>query len=124
MRRAPYVCVCLAAALSAASSVIGAQGTLRVLTWLPRDLARPTDIITITFDRPVAGSIEHVVDPSHLVRIEPAIRMRVEWRDPSTIRVLPLEPLLPGHRYDVTVDTGFSSFDGSKLRAPHHFARR
>ncbi|MDP1892004.1 MAG: alpha-2-macroglobulin family protein, partial [Gemmatimonadaceae bacterium] len=99
----------------------GAQDTLRVLDHLPREVARPGDIITITFDRPVAGSLEHMVEPSRIVRIDPAVHARMEWRDPSTIRVVPLEPLEPGRRYTFTVDTAFSAFDGSRLAAPERF---
>ncbi len=98
-----------------------AQDTLRVLDHLPREVARPGDVITITFDRPVAGSLEHMVEPSRIVRVEPAVRARMEWRDPSTIRIVPLEPLQPGRRYTFTVDTAFAAFDGSRLAAPERF---
>lgn len=104
-----------------AGGAVHAQDTLRVLDHLPREVARPGDVITITFDRPVAGSLEHMVEPSRIVRIDPDVRARMEWRDPSTIRIVPLEPLEPGRRYTVTVDTTFASFDGSRLAAPERF---
>ncbi len=100
----------------------GAQDPLRVLNHMPRDVARPTEVITITFDRPVVGTLEHAVDPSRIVHIAPDVQMRVEWRDPSTIRIIPLELLTPGNHYDITIDTGFGAFDGSRLAAPEHFA--
>jgi uncharacterized protein YfaS (alpha-2-macroglobulin family) len=99
----------------------GAQEPLHVLEHMPREATKPVDIITITFDRPVVGTLEHAVDPSRFVRISPEVEMRIEWRDPSTIRIVPLEPLIPGNRYNVTVDTGFGAFDGSRLAAPEHF---
>ena len=103
-----------------ASTVARAQDPLRVLDHMPHKAASPTSVITVTFDRPVAGTLEHTVDPSRVVHLTPELRVRVEWRDPSTVRIVPLEPLLPGLHYDVTVDTGFAAIDGSRLAAPEH----
>ena len=111
----------LATALSATAPRLGAQAPLAVLDHSPRDVARPTDVITITFDRPVTGSLEHTVDAAKVVRLDPKVNARFEWRDPSTIRIVPLEPLAPGARYDITVDTTFGAFDGTHLAAPARF---
>jgi hypothetical protein len=48
-------------------------------------------VITVTFDRPVAGSLDRTVDPRGLFRIEPSVPGTVDWRDPVTIRA-PLGP--------------------------------
>jgi alpha-2-macroglobulin len=122
MRRAPIQVLLLAASLVLAPSASSAQEPLHILTYAPRDIARPTDVITVTFDRSVTGMVEHSVDPSGIVRIEPTIKMRIEWRDPSTIRIVPLEPLFPGRRYAITIDTGFTAIDGSRLAAPARLA--
>src|ERR1019366_7445873 len=105
----------------AATGALGAQEPLRVLQHLPQSQARPNDVITITFDRPVSGLLERSVDPARFVRVEPDVQARIEWRDPSTIRIIPGAPLEPAHRYVVTVDTGFEAFDGSRLRTPERF---
>ncbi len=112
----------VASALLLAAATAGSQEPLHVLDHMPRDVARPTDVITITFDRPVAGTPDHIVDPSRIVKLSPELRVRAEWRDPSTVRLVPLEPLTPGDRYDITVDTAFTAIDGSRLAAPERFA--
>ena len=117
----PALLAILAATLLAPPATAHAQEPLRVLQQMPRDIARPTDVITITFDRPVAGTLEHTIDLSRFVRIEPAVRARIEWRDPSTIRIVPLDPLEPAHRYRITIGTGFDALDGSRLAAPERF---
>ena len=93
----PALLAIVAATLLAPPATARAQEPLRVLQQLPRDVARPTDVITITFDRPVAGTLEHTIDLSRFVRIEPA------------------------HRYVITIDTGFDALDGSRLAAPERF---
>ncbi|MFN9577750.1 MAG: alpha-2-macroglobulin family protein [Gemmatimonadota bacterium] len=101
-----------------------AQPPLAVQSYAPRGVVRPTGAMTITFDRPVVGTLEHTFDPSRFVRIQPAVRILVEWRDPSTIRVLPVDGLSPGTRYTIVVDTGFEAMDGSRLAAPHRIRLR
>src|SRR5690349_14478498 len=61
--------------------------------------APPMARVSVTFDRPVAGSLDRgAVDPAAILRVEPAIAGRVEWRDPSTVRLVPSAPLVPGAR--------------------------
>src|SRR6476660_8343024 len=72
---------------------------LRVIRSTPTGDAIPTAEISVTFDRPVAGSLDRSVDPATIFRIEPAVRGRIEWRDPVTIRLRPAEPLTSGARY-------------------------
>src|SRR5262249_4663588 len=65
----------------------------------PTGNAVPTAEITVTFDRPVAGSLDRSVDAATIFRIEPVVRGRLEWRDPVTIRLRPNDALTaaPGH---------------------------
>jgi hypothetical protein len=97
---------------------------LRVTRTTPTGDATPTAEITVTFDRPVAGSLDRTVDPASILRIEPAVRGRLEWRDPVTIRLRPAEALSSGARYTVTVANGFRAMDGSALAEPHRFTFR
>ncbi|MBW8771050.1 MAG: Ig-like domain-containing protein, partial [Gemmatimonadetes bacterium] len=97
---------------------------LRVIRSSPEKTAAPTDQITVTFDRPVAGSLERTVDASKILRVAPEIPGRIEWRDPVTIRLVPTAPLPSGRSYTVTVATGFRAMDGSALGAPHSFTFR
>src|SRR5688572_18400992 len=97
---------------------------LRVTRTTPSGDAIPTAEISVTFDRPVAGSLDRTVDATSIFRIEPAVRGRVEWRDPVTIRLRPSEALAPGARYTVTVANTFRAMDGSALAEPYRFTFR
>ncbi len=97
---------------------------LRVTRTTPSGDAIPTADISVTFDRPVAGSLDRTVDAASIFRIEPAVRGRVEWRDPVTIRLRPAEALAPGARYTVTVANTFRAMDGSGLVEPYRFTFR
>ena len=55
--------------LSPPTPTLTAQQPVRVLRHAPADTARPGDVITISFDRPVAGSLERTPDLSRVVRI-------------------------------------------------------
>src|SRR6187402_3138297 len=105
--------------LSPPTPTLTAQQPVRVLRHAPADTARPGDVVTISFDRPVAGSLERTPDPSRLVRIEPALDARSQWRDPTTLRIVPREPLTPGRRYRITVANDFAAMDGGRLDAPY-----
>ena len=97
---------------------------LRVIRVTPTTDANPMQQISVTFDRPVAGSLDHAVDPATIFRIEPNVRGRLEWRDPVTIRLTPSTPLAPGAQYTVTIASGFHAMDGSSLPEPYHFTFR
>jgi alpha-2-macroglobulin len=97
---------------------------LRVIRSSPERSAAPTDEISVTFDRPVAGSLDQTVDARSVMRVEPAIIGKLEWRDPVTIRLVPDAPLTSGQSYTVTVSTDFRAMDGSALAAPHRFTFR
>ena len=94
-------------------------GELQVLRVTPAADAAPTASVTVTFDRPVAGSLDRSVDPAGIFRIEPAVRGRLDWRDPVTLRFRPDAPLPPNTSYTVTVADRFEAMDGSRLRAPY-----
>jgi uncharacterized protein YfaS (alpha-2-macroglobulin family) len=92
---------------------------LQVLRVTPGTEAAPTASVTVTFDRPVAGSLDRSVDPAGIFRIEPAVRGRLDWRDPVTLRFRPDTPLPANASYTVTVSDRFEAMDGSRLRAPY-----
>src|ERR1051325_13475 len=114
----------LAILLSASVAFGQASGPLRVIRVTPAGDASPMAPITVTFDRPVAGSLDRTVAPSGLLRVEPAVRGTVEWRDPVTLRLQPKAPLTPGATYTVTVSNSFRAMDGSALAEPHRFTFR
>ena len=110
--------------LIAAAVLADGRPPLRVLRTTPAGSASPTAELTVVFDRPVAGSLDYSVDPRTIVRVDPAIPGRLEWRDPITIRLLPAHALSPGTRYTVTVATGFHAMDGARLAEPYTFTFR
>ncbi|HEU0301109.1 MAG TPA: MG2 domain-containing protein [Longimicrobium sp.] len=87
-------------------------------------MAQPEAVVTVTFDRPVAGGLDEMVDAESLFRIEPAVEGRTEWRDPVTLRFTPAAPLRPGTTYTVTVASDFAAMDGARLPRPHRFSFR
>jgi len=111
----------LVAAIVAAAAAPGSLGILRVT---PAGTARPDEAVTITFDRPVAGALDHTVDPSSIFGIQPETPGRVYWRDPITLVFEPARRLEPGAEYTVTVSNTFTAVDGSKLDGPFHFTFR
>ncbi|HWG54480.1 MAG TPA: Ig-like domain-containing protein, partial [Gemmatimonadaceae bacterium] len=111
-------------ALLSVARLSGQSPTLLVLRHTPGDTATPGNIIAVTFDRPVAGQLGATVDPARIFHLAPAIPGRVEWRDPVTIRFIPDQPIEPGTRIAVTVDTMFRAFDGTRLAKPYAFAFR
>ena len=97
---------------------------LRVLRAAPSGDAGPGDAIMVSFDRPVAGSLDRTVDPAAVLSIRPAIPGKAEWRDPITIRFVPVGLLTPDTRYTVTVSNTFQAMDGSTLESPYQFTFR
>ncbi len=111
-------------ALAGAALLADAAPALRVLRTTPAGDAAPTTTVTVTFDRPVAGSLDRTVDPRAIFQIVPATPGTVEWRDPVTLRFRPAAPLTPHTSYQVTVDTRFEAMDGSRLPEPYGFSFR
>jgi uncharacterized protein YfaS (alpha-2-macroglobulin family) len=111
--------------LAAAAGALAEPGTdLRVLRVTPAGDASPTTVVTVMFDRPVAGSLDRSVDPRAVLSLAPAVPGVVDWRDPVTLRFRPAAPLTPNAVYTVTVANGFAAMDGSRLRGPYVFSFR
>jgi len=113
-----------AAVLFLSASTTSGPEPLKILRTAPADEATPTSVVTVTFDRPVAGSLDRTVDPKAIFTIAPAVKGRLEWRDPVTIRFTPAAPLASSVEYTVTVASTFAAMDGSRLEAPYRFTFR
>ncbi len=107
-----------------ASVVLDPPSALRVIRTTPAPDAGSTAVLSVTFDRPVAGSLDRSVDPATVLTVTPAIPGTIEWRDPVTIRLRPSTPLRSGATYAVAVNPGFLALDGSRLAEPYRFAFR
>jgi hypothetical protein len=59
-------------AVAGAALLADSAPALRVLRTTPSGDAAPTTAVTVTFDRPVAGSLDRTVDPRAIFRIVPA----------------------------------------------------
>ena len=97
---------------------------LRVVRVLPTGTAAPNAQIRVTFDRPVAGSLDSSVDPKTVLTMVPAAAGKLEWRDPVTIVFTPRTPFTPGASYIVTVANTFHAMDGAQLERPYSFSFR
>src|SRR5712691_8403889 len=113
-----------AAVLFLSAYTTSGQEPLKILRTAPTDEAAPTSVVTVTFDRPVAGSLDRTVDPKSILTIAPAVKGRLEWRDPVTIRFTPSAPLAANTQYTVTVAGTFAAMDGSRLERPYRFTFR
>src|SRR5262245_28233540 len=120
----------LSIALVGSAAAIG-QGALaqtpaplRIIRSMPGSDANSLSEISVTFDRPVAGTLDRSVEADSIFRIEPATPGRVEWRDPVTIRLRPSGQLVAGTTYTVTIANSFRSMDGGALRTPYRFSFR
>jgi len=107
-------------------TLYGQASPLRVVRTTPTagTDAGPMQQISVSFDRPVAGSLDRSVDPAAIFHIEPAVRGRLEWRDPVTLRLTPGAPLAGSTRYTVTLRNTFKAMDGSALAEPYQFSFR
>ena len=110
--------------LSVAALASDAPPPLRVIRVTPAGDANPSSVLTVTFDRPVAGSLDRSVDPRSVLTMEPALAGTWDWRDPVTVRFRPATPLAPGLRLNLTVRPGFSAMDGSTLAEPYRWSVR
>jgi uncharacterized protein YfaS (alpha-2-macroglobulin family) len=105
----------LALLFSALSIVSPVGGPLQVLRVTPGSPASPNAVVTVTFDRPVAGGLDATVDARAIFSIDPAVPGTIEWRDPVTLRFTPASPLTPGASYRIRIDPAFQAMDGSRL---------
>ncbi|MFL5561561.1 MAG: alpha-2-macroglobulin family protein, partial [Gemmatimonadaceae bacterium] len=97
---------------------------LHVLRALPNGTVGPNAQVRVTFDRPVAGSLDYTVDPARVLRLSPAAAGTLAWRDPVTVVFTPSRPYAPATDYTVTVDTTFHAMDGARLEQPYTFSFR
>ena len=107
-----------------AGVLVDPGAALRVLRVTPSGEAGPTTAVTVTFDRPVAGSLDRTVDPRAVLRISPAAAGTLDWRDPVTLRFRPAVPLTANTSYTVTVADSFAAMDGARLPEPYAFTFR
>ncbi|HTK55865.1 MAG TPA: MG2 domain-containing protein [Gemmatimonadales bacterium] len=108
-----------------AGAMADAPAPLRVLRALPEGDAGPMSTISVSFDRPIAASLEGITaDPGRILTITPAVAGKAEWRDPVTLRFTPTAPLAAGTSYTVSLDTTFTSMDGARLAAPYRYSFR
>lgn len=110
--------------LLAAGVVADIAPPLAVIRALPGPDAGPGSAISVTFDRPVAGSLDRSIDPRTVLTLEPVMQGTFEWRDPVTLRFRPASPMPAGLRVRVTVRPGFPAMDGSSLAEPYQFTFR
>jgi uncharacterized protein YfaS (alpha-2-macroglobulin family) len=111
----------LALVVLAAALVADAPPPLRVIRVTPGSDAGPGSTVTVTFDRPVAGSLDRSVDPRGVLSLEPDLPGTFDWRDPVTVRFRPASPLRAGLAVTVTVRPGFPAMDGSTLPEAFRF---
>ena len=106
-------CVAVVAALPLLTPLtsLPGQDPIRVVRHAPVDTARSGDVITISFDRPVVGSLERTPDPSRVVRIDPSLDATIQWRAPTTLRIIPSQPLAPARRYRFRISNEFTAID-------------
>ena len=125
IHRGGSVAVSLVLAL-ALTGLAGAQSpaSLRVIRTTPSSSTGPMSTITVTFDRPVAGSLDRTVDPASILRVVPPVRGRIEWSDPVTIRLTPATRLSPATTYTVEVAPSFRAMDGGALAEAYRFTFR
>jgi uncharacterized protein YfaS (alpha-2-macroglobulin family) len=107
-----------------AGAALDPGGELHVLRVTPSSDAAPTATITVTFDRPVAGSLDRTVDPKAIFSLAPSTAGTLDWRDPVTLRFRPAAPLVSNASYTVTVADRFEAMDGSRLRGSYTFSFR
>lgn len=114
--------------LSVAAPCLHAQQSpsdpLRVIRVSPSEAALPNAEVRVTFDRPVAGSLDYTVDPAKIATIAPAAPGSWRWRDPVTLVFEPSPLLRTGTTYTVAIDTTFTAMDGERLARRYTFAFR
>src|SRR5438876_12269876 len=111
-----------AAVLFLSASTTSGPEPLKILRTAPADEATPTSVVTVTFDRPVAGSLDRTVDPKAIFTIAPGVEGRLEWRDPVTIRFTPASPLASHIESTVTVASTVAALAGSRHEPSYRLA--
>ncbi|MEO7363870.1 MAG: Ig-like domain-containing protein [Gemmatimonadaceae bacterium] len=113
-----FVPLCAIASVAAAQDAGTPRGAaptnLRIVRYTPSDSGTPNSIIAITFDRPVAVIREQSADPRQVMTIAPEVPGEFEWRDATTLRFLPHEPIKPGTTMSVVLDTAAIASGGTR----------
>lgn len=91
-----------------------ASGDLKIVRMSPSDSGAPGSIVSITFNRPVIAAPGHDVDAAHVLSLEPARPGVFEWRDPTTLRFVPTEPVAPGTKMTLSLDTAALATGGER----------
>src|ERR1041384_5819757 len=110
--------------VAAAAIASDAPPPLKVIRATPEGSAEPRAVVAVTFDRPVAGSLDRSVDPRAVLALAPEVPGTFDWRDPVTVRFRPAAPLVAALTITVTVRTGVTAMDGSTLAEPYRFSFR
>ncbi|HEX6315556.1 MAG TPA: hypothetical protein VFZ73_11880, partial [Gemmatimonadaceae bacterium] len=97
---------------------VAQQSSLRILHVNPASAILPTEAVTVTFDRPVTGTLGMANDPERVASLQPPAPVRFDWRDPSTLRLVPLRPWTAGQVVTLVIDTTLVALDGSRLTTP------
>ena len=66
---------------------------IKVIRVAPTGDADPATIVTVTFDRPVAGSLDRTVDPRTALVLEPQLRQLRSKNDPAGLEKSHLDRL-------------------------------
>src|SRR5207245_790097 len=103
-----------AAVLFLSASTTSGPEPLKILRTAPADAATPTSVAPAACARPVAASRARPGAPRAIFTIAPAVKGRLEWRDPVTVRFTPAAPLASSVEYTVTVASTFAAMDGSR----------
>src|ERR1051326_9163332 len=72
--------------VAAAAIASDAPPPLKVIRATPEGSADPGAVVAVTFDRPVAGSLDRAVDPEAVLELVPQVPGTFEGRDPVTVR--------------------------------------
>ncbi len=102
---------------------------LRIVRVEPAGVATPSSVISVAFSRAVVESVGDSAVPLPRVVLREvrgaigdaqrapvdSVHVRLEWRDPVTLRIIPLQPLRPGATYSVRVLAPLVAFDGARL---------
>ncbi len=99
------------------------QPALNVLRVSPSGTAAPTDIVTVAFDRPVAGQLDGTIDPRTIFSIAPAVQGRVEWRDPITLQ-FDIEAPKPLSETDAGIGVAITAPTGNPIVSMNSLVQR
>src|SRR2546430_15082598 len=111
-----------AAVLLLSAYTTSGQEPLKILRTAPSDEAAPTSVVAVTFDRPVAGSLDRTVDPKAIFTITPALKGRLDWRDPVAIPFTPAPPPPPHNEDTRTLADTLPPLGGGPARGPRQFS--